>query len=798
MKNIVLLLLILASFQSFAQTNYQLPPKEIMELADVSAPAQSMVSKSNKYLLLMERPLYNSLEELSEPELRLAGLRINPETFDAARSSYYTKLTLQLLQGNKPIVLYNLPYPLKAKNISFSPKENYLSFIQVNPQGLSLWVVNLKTGQANEYLRNELNNVLGNPYTWANDESGVYAQSKKGKLPYKTSKVLPTGPSTQDANGSKSAARTYQDLLKNKQDEAQFKYYAASEIVFASFDGSTNTLLPEAIYKRYSLSPDETYLLYEIINEPYSYLFPYSFFASQTYVFNIKNKTNELFYSRPLQDQMPISFDAVEAGKRNIFWHQAKPSTLIWFEAPDGGNPAEKADRRDDVYISDAPFNQIVLLGSLQNRIRSITTSEAGIYIISDFWYKTRNTKTYYINERIPGSQKIIFNRSTEDVYSDPGSFVTESNQFNRESLKLSKDGLKCYLTGEGYSTEGNKPFIDEYDLNLMQTKRLWRAEGKTTYERLLRITDWDKLVALTSIESPKMYPNLYLRNLKSSAKPIQITFKENPYKALMQVSKQKIFYTRKDSVKLSATLYLPAGYSKEKMGRLPLLMEAYPTEFKDDKNASQVKESPHAFISINWASPIYWATRGFAVLEDTQFPIIGKGDQEPNDTYLEQLVADAEAAIKAVDSMGVVDPKRCAVMGHSYGAFMTANLLAHSKLFAAGIARSGAYNRTLTPFGFQAEERSYWQAKEVYQRMSPFTYADQLKTPILFIHGDADNNPGTFTLQSERLFQAVKGNGGTARLVLLPFESHGYAARENILHMLWEMDTWLNRYLSK
>jgi dipeptidyl aminopeptidase/acylaminoacyl peptidase len=366
----------------------------------------------------------------------------------------------------------------------------------------------------------------------------------------------------------------------------------------------------------------------------------------------------------------------------------------------------------------------------------------------------------------------------------------------NRPVLEFSKDGKKLYLEGEGCSPEGNKPFLDEFEIATKKTKRLWRADGKSTYETIVKVLDIEKKLLITSIEAPKTMPNLFIRNFGKKDAPRQITFRPNPYESLAKVSKQKIFYKRKDGVQLSATLYLPAGYDKAKSGKLPMLMEAYPTEYKDDKAAGQVKESPHTFISINWATPVYWVNRGFAILEDAQFPIIGKGTEEPNDTYNEQLVGDAEAAIRYVDSLGVVDKNRCAVMGHSYGAFMTANLLCHSNLFAAGIARSGAYNRTLTPFGFQSEERNYWQAQKIYNTMSPFNFADKFSSPILLIHGDADNNPGTFTLQSERLFQAIKGNGGKARLVLLPFESHGYAARENIMHMLWEMDSWLDKWV--
>jgi dipeptidyl aminopeptidase/acylaminoacyl peptidase len=325
---------------------------------------------------------------------------------------------------------------------------------------------------------------------------------------------------------------------------------------------------------------------------------------------------------------------------------------------------------------------------------------------------------------------------------------------------------------------------------------RLWRADGQATYETIVRVLDARRGTLLTRVESPTQFPNYWLREIKARIAPRRLTDFPNPFKPFEGVSKEKIRYKRADGVDLSADLYLPKGYDKARDGRLPLLLEAYPTEFKDKAAAGMVDSSPHQFTYLSWGSPVFWAARGYAVLEGAQFPIVGEGDAEPNDTYVEQLVMDAKAAIDAVGAMGVVDPKRVACIGHSYGAFMVANLLAHSDLFAAGIARSGAYNRSLTPFGFQAEERSYWEAQKVYLEMSPFNYADRIKTPILFIHGEADNNPGTFTLQSERLFQAVKGLGGTARLVLLPFESHGYQARENILHTLWEQDTWLEKYV--
>lgn len=794
-------LLFLIAQISHAQTDFQIPPKEILELADTKAPATNLISPKNNYLIQLERPLFKSLEELAEPELKLAGLRLNPENFNQSRGNFFTSLKLFTLPQAKEVVVSGLPVQGKLQNLSFSPAETHFVFVLALQNDLQLWSLDLKTGQARFTGTHHLNAVLGSPYVWDADGKSVIVRYKGEKGSWQEKRELPKGPATQDASGVKAPARTYQDLLRNKQDEAKFEYYTKCWLARVQLDvvKENQNLAQEGIYKRISPSPDGKSLLVEEVIQPFSYTLPYGFFASRMDIWDRNGKKITTFYNRPLQDKTPVDFDAVEAGKRQISWREDEPATLIWAEAPDGGDPKTPSEFRDHLFQAASPYNQPKLMCKLKNRFSGIEFGRSDLAIVMDYWWKNRNTKTYLINPaQENAAPKILFDRSSEDEYSDPGSFLTEENAQHQQILKFSKDGKKLYLTGEGCSPEGNRPFLDELDFSTGQTKRLWRADGKSTYETLVRVLNLDEKMLITSIQEPKVMPNLFIRNFGKKDAPKQITFRPNPYTSLANVSKQKIFYKRKDGVQLSATLYLPAGYDKAKNGRLPMLMEAYPTEFKDDKAAGQVTESPHTFISINWASPVFWVTRGYAVLEDAKFPIIGKGEVEPNDSYIEQLVNDAEAAIRYVDSIGVVDKNRCAVMGHSYGAFMTANLLCHSNLFAAGIARSGAYNRTLTPFGFQSEERTYWQAPKVYNEMSPFSYADKFTNPILLIHGDADNNPGTFTLQSERLFQAIKGNGGKARLVLLPFESHGYAARENILHMLWEMDAWLEKWTKK
>lgn len=773
---------------------FQQPVPELLQLADVELPPVPVISRNNKWMVFLQRKAFKSFEDLGENELKLGGLRINPELYSPTRSNYYTGIEVKQLPDASTFSIKGLPEKMRISNLSFSPDEKLAAFIQKEETGLSLWVINLVDGSAKCLVKEGLNAVLGSPFQWSKKDGHLLVKLRgSGSIDWRK-QTLPTGPAIQQAAREKAAARTYQDLLKNPEDENRFRHFVTcSWVEINAVTGVQNALLPEGLWKRISFSPDGQYFIAEHLTGTFSYALPYSLFPSEFKLYQSNGTLVKVIESRPLQDKMSISFDAVEAGKRAISWRDDKPHQLFWVQAPDQGDPSKPSEIRDVLYLMKEDFSSSYPIDSLKHRFAGIQFHSDNLAIVQDSWRKNRQTQTYAIQPgNAEAASKVLFSLSTEDKYQDPGSFLMTSLKSGDEVLQRSKDGRFLYLQGEGFSPQGNRPFLDQYELATGKRTTLWRAEGKTTYERIVRVVAAEQVSLITSIESPTTYPNLWWKEGKKRIAPRQISFRENPWKAMAGVTKKKIQYLRKDGVNLSATLYLPAGYQPQKDGRLPLLMEAYPTEFKDDKAAGQITSSPFAFTSLSWASPVYWVMRGFAVLENAQFPIIGKGDAEPNDTYITQLVANAEAAIQAVDSMGIVDPKRCAVMGHSYGAFMTANLLAHSNLFAAGIARSGAYNRTLTPFGFQAEDRNYWQATKVYQEMSPFNYANQIKSSLLLIHGDADNNPGTFTLQSERMFQAIKGLGGDARLVLLPLESHSYAAKENILHMLWEMDNWL------
>ncbi|MFK8104835.1 MAG: alpha/beta hydrolase family protein, partial [Saprospiraceae bacterium] len=560
--------------------------------------------------------------------------------------------------------------------------------------------------------------------------------------------------------------------------------------------GSKKLWKEKAMYGAISFSPDGKYVMATTISRPFSYIVPYSRFPQTTNVYkdngNLVKKVNEV----PLTEEVPKGFMSVRKGKRRMNWRADHPATLIWATALDEGDQAKKVAFRDEVSQWKAPFTQAVttILKTI-NRYSGIEWGDEKTAIAYDYWWNTTNTKTYLFNPSdLTQKPEVISDRNYQDRYSDPGDFVNKRNQYGRRVLEMDQGSV--FLIGDGYSKEGQFPFIDKMDLKTKTKKRMYQSNYTDRLENLYTAMNMKKGDILVRIESPTDFPNYYIRNIHQKDGLTQITDFENPFKSIQNVHKEVIKYKRDDGLELSGTLYLPVGYDKTKKEKMPLLLWAYPREFKDKNSASQSTSNPNRFTYPYYGSMVYWVTRGYVVLDNASFPIVGEGDEEPNDSFRKQLVANGKAAIDAVDKLGYIDRNRVGVGGHSYGAFMTANLLSHSNLFAAGIARSGAYNRTLTPFGFQSEERSYWEAPEIYNSMSPFMHADKMKTPLLLIHGEADNNSGTYPLQSERYFNALKGLGATARLVMLPKESHGYRAKESILHLLWEQDQWLEKYV--
>jgi dipeptidyl aminopeptidase/acylaminoacyl peptidase len=795
MKRILVITLFLAGITVFAQENltYQRPPEEIGRLVEAPLTPFVTFSPDKQWMLLMERSDYPTIEQLSRAELRIGGLRINPDNFGPSRSNYLIGLKAKKITGGQEVEIKNMPSRLLLSGASFSPDSKKIAFLQNNPDGIELWVIDVATFTATKITDRKVNATFGGSYSWLSDSQHILFSAVPNNLkPLPAKSRVPSGPIVEENLGKRAPSRTYQDLLKNPYDEAAFDYYTSSDLVLKNIAGTEKVISEHAVHGSFSPSPDGKLILVEIVQRPYSYLVPAYLFPKKINVIDRDGNLVKAVSETPLLDYIPTGFNATQREPRSHNWRADKPATLYWAHAQDGGDPKAKAEIRDKVFTWDFPFTgepkELVSLPLRYSRMAWGTDNVAWVY---ERWTSERKERVYQVNPTTL-AKKVVFDRNYEDAYNDPGNVVMAPNAYGRSTLLINKDNT-VFMTGSGSSPLGDMPFLEKMDLNTGKKTRLWKCQSPY-YEYVVNLLDPKKGTFVTSRESNTENPNYYLRTA-GSAKVSQLTSFAHPYPQIKNVKKEVLKYKRSDGVELTANLYLPQGYKKED-GPLPGLVWAYPREFKSADAAGQVTGSPHTFTRLSWGGPIYWVTRGYAVLDNASMPIVGEGDKEPNDTYIEQLVASAQAVVDYAASLGVLDPNRVGVGGHSYGAFMTANLLAHSNIFKAGIARSGAYNRTLTPFGFQAEERTYWQAPDVYFRMSPFSFADKIKTPILFTHGEADNNSGTFPIQTERLYNAIKGHGGIARYVVLPYESHGYAAKESILHTLWEMDRWLETYV--
>lgn len=781
-----------------AADGYQTPPAPIAQILDAAPTPGVAVSSDGKTLALLGRENLPSIAAVSEPILRLGGSRINPRTNGPieARANWLNSLSFEDVATGK-VRAVALPAGARFFAASWSPDSGKVALVMDAKTGLELWVVDVKTAAARKVTEPVINAVFGAGYDWLPDGSGLLVQAVvAGRGAPPAAGATPAGPTIQESKGRTAAIRTYQDLLSNAHDEALFDYYFTSQLTRVGLDGKTAAIGQPGVISGVSISPDGQYILTNRLKRPYSYLVPAGLFPTEIAVTTIDGQPVKTLVDRPLADTLPPAFDAVSPGPRSVSWRADAPATLVWAEAQDGGDPRKKVAIHDTVFMSAAPFAAPpVKLIDLDQRYRGVDWGRGDFALVTSRWWQTRNQKLIAINPSQPGEGRLILQRNYQDRYNDPGSALSRRDARGEEVLHFTPDGKAVFVRGDGASAKGEFPFIGRMELADGKVTRLWQAQAPY-YEMPVALADEAGKTVITRRESAKDQPNYYVHAVAKGAKARALTSFPDRAPQFAGVTKQTITYKRADGVTLSGVLYLPAGYDKAKDGPLPLLMWAYPAEFTDAAVASQTVDDGNRFTRPGGISHLFLLTQGYAILDNPAFPIIGQNGAEPNDTYVEQLVADAQAAVDAVVGMGVADRDRIAVGGHSYGAFMTANLLAHTRLFRAGIARSGAYNRTLTPFGFQAEQRTYWEATDTYTKMSPFTYAPNIKDPILLIHGEADDNSGTFPIQSERFYAALKGAGATVRYVTLPNEAHGYRARESTGHTLWEMSQWLDKYV--
>lgn len=779
---------------------YQKAPQPISDILGARPTPLVQVSPNGKWLLASDRLANPPIADLAQPMLRLAGLRINPAINGRHHPPRFVHLRLYYTLGNEQADV-TLPRNVYLSVPEWSPDSQHFAFTNTTANGIELWVGQIGTYTATVVPKIKISAILGDAVQWMPDGKTLLVQTvpaNRGNPP--ADPKSPEGPIIQESDGKRAPVRTYEDLLQNAHDEDLFDYYATTQLALVK-NGVATPIGKPGIFARVEPSPDGKHLLVSRIHRPYSYLLPESDFPREVEVWSLAGKVEYKVASLPLEEHVPI--EGVPLGPRDYQWVPMQPATLVWADALDGGDPKAKAPFRDEVMMLSAPFTDDPReLVKLEQRFvpagggggfrsgSAIEWGENGIGLAHDYNRDRRWLRTFLIDIAKPGEQpKLIWERSIRDRYRDPGSPLMRMLPNGKHVMR--QQGSAIFLAGSGASQKGEFPFLDRFDLETRKAERIFQCQDGR-YESVVTLMADDGSQFITRHESPTEPPNYFARTANGADKKALTDFPD-PAPQLRGITKQLVTYKRADGVQLSFTLYLPASYKQGE--RLPTVVWAYPLEFNDADTAGQVSGSQYRFTTIGGISHLFLLTQGYAVLDNATMPVVGD-PETMNNTYVEQVVASAKAAIDKAVEMGVTDRDRVGVGGHSYGAFMTANLLAHSDLFRAGVARSGAYNRTLTPFGFQSERRTIWEAPEMYIKVSPFMQADKIKHPILLIHGMADDNSGTFPIQSERMYQALKGNGAIVRYVQLPFEAHGYLARESTEHTLWEMVMWFDKWV--
>jgi dipeptidyl aminopeptidase/acylaminoacyl peptidase len=782
-------------------TGWRIPPEEVMEVLHAPQLPQVRAAPSGEHLMLADPVTYPPLAELAAPMHKLAGIRVNPVVNDVHGRHGNTSPRLVAVESGTEVPL-PLPKDLEVHDVSWTADGQRFALIVRHADHMGLWVGSIE-GDLSKIENVAVNQLLGTGVRWLPDQKRLLVRRIPERGPPPKPPAIPTGPEILEGTGAKSRS-TYEarNLLETAHDDVLFEYYATSELVVVDPEtGKLETLGEPAVYASADFSPDGRFLLVERMVGPWSHAVPWWRFASELEVWDTDGKSVASIASLPLADEVPIH--GVPLGPRSAAWRATAPHTLYWVEALDGGDPVAEAAHRDRLMRLDEPYT---------GRPEEVFKAEHRIVSWQGGWGTEGGTLMLTQRERIrrwsytwlldvdKGTSRLWFDLNERDQYASPG-FALRRPLPNGSWVLHQKEGA-VYFSGIGATDDGDRPFLDLRHMETGEVQRLFRCEPER-YEFFVAFAgDSDRFVMRS--ESAVDVPNYHLATLGKVAEAAEgeatrtltrkpITRFEDPTPQLRQIEKRLVRYKREDGVPLSFQLHLPPGYQEGTP--LPTVVYSYPQEFSDPSTAGQVRGSTQRFSRLSGASHLFFLLQGYAVLDRTAMPMVGD-PESTYDTFVPQLVADAEAAVAKAVEIGVTDARRIGVIGHSHGGLMVANLLAHTDLFRAGIARSGSYNKTTQPFGFQSERRSLFEARDVYIQVSPTFFADQVNEPVLVIHGNADSNPGTLTLQSEVFFEAVRGSGGTTRLVLLPFEDHGYRARESVEHVLWEQIRWFEKYV--
>jgi dipeptidyl aminopeptidase/acylaminoacyl peptidase len=782
-------------------TQWQSPPEDVLEVLHAPQLPWVWTAPTGEYLLLADPVLYPPLAELAAPMHKLAGMRVNPVTNSQHGDHGGTSPRLVRVEDGATTPL-DLPADTEVHDVDWTTDGQRFALTVGSADHIGLWLGSVE-GEVTRIENVALNPLMGTPVSWLPDQDRLLVRRIPQRGPAPEPPAIPAGPEILEGEGA-SARSTYEarNLLVTAHDDELFEYYTTSELVIVDpAKGKVKVIGAPALYYSAEFSPDGEYLLVEYLVGPWSHEVAWWRFASEIEVWNEEGDLVANIASLPLANEVPIHGEPL--GPRSVSWRPTASHALFWVEALDGGDPTAEVSHRDRLMRLEAPFTaEPEEIFRAEHRIqpwRNAWGAEGGTYMLTQR-ERIRRWRYVWLLDVDLGTSRPWFDLDEDDRYGDPGNPVLRPLPNGRWVLR--QEGDAVYFRGSGATDQGDRPFLDLRHLETGETERLFRCDPDR-YEYFVAFAGDEDRFVLRS-ESAVDVPNYYLADFGEEIEAaegeatraltrVPITRFEDPTPQLREIEKSIVRYEREDGVPLSFELLLPPGYKEGTA--LPTVLYAYPLEYSGATTAGQVSGSAQRFMRIYGPSHLYFLLQGYAVLDRTAMPMLG--DPETTyDTFVPQLVADAEAAVAKAVEMGVTDPARIGVIGHSHGGLMVANLLAHTDLFRAGIARSGSYNKTTQPFGFQSERRSLFEARDVYIQVSPTFFADKVNEPVLVIHGDDDSNPGTLTFQSEVFFEAVRGSGGTARLLLLPYEDHGYRARESVEHVLWEQLRWFDKYV--
>ncbi|MAN25768.1 prolyl oligopeptidase family serine peptidase [Mesonia sp.] len=771
---------------------FQLPNKEVSELILNNKYRNIYLDNDNKYMVVLNRLPYKNYKDYLEPEIGLGGVLINKNNFDSSRSIYFESLTVRSLKTFKEILIEGLPKEAKIKNFAFAPNNEKFAFTITTKHSVDLWIGDIKKGKANKVENIALNSTLSIPFKWSSNSLEIFAVSKTNiPIIFSENDSLKIAPLVEESSKKKSPNRTYQNLLKSTNDERLFEYYCSAQVIKLNVENALITKIgnPKIITK-ISSSPDGNFLMVTSVHSPYSFHVPYEKFPTMVEVFLANGTKVRRLSDAPIQDNSMIGNDVVRSGPRGHNWRPDRSASIYWIEALDNGNPTIEVPFRDKISYIDSPYQKkSKTLFKCQRRFDNIKWGKDNYAIIEEYLWSDDRVTCFVVDSKNSNKSKKILDYLYDDAYNNPGYFPTVKDENGKYVIPV-KNGKYIYLFGKGSTKKGDYPQITQLDLENGEMKVIWESKDPF-YEEPRSFLDLESFQVMVRKESREDYPNYFVLDLNTNS-ITQVTFFKNPQRGLEKFKKEKIRYKRSDGLNLSADLYLPSNYDTAD-GTIPTLIWAYPIEYKYSSQAEQIKGSSNYFPEIYPLSPLLYLLEGYAIIDNTSMPVLGTDGNNPNDSFIEQISMNAEAVIEKGKEMGFLDVNNVAIGGESYGAFMVANLLTHTDYFKTGIAINGSYNRTLTPFGFQWEDRNYWEASDVYNKISPFQNIDKLEHSILLIHSENDENSGTNVQQSKNYFNAARGLGKKSRLVLLPYESHKIQAKESILHTIYEITKWLD-----